>query len=69
MVRWLLYLSVYALFLEGFDFHAQTRHQETEFILANGEKLSGPNLPVALEGHAMVRINSTNTLIIGKLIF
>jgi len=53
----------------GFDFHDQTRHQETEFILANGEKLSGPNLPVALEGHAMVRINSTNTLIIGGLDF
>ena len=43
------------------------RHQGTEFVTSTGEKLDGPHLPEPLEGHAMVRINSTHTLITGRL--
>ena len=37
----------------------------TEYILESGESLPGPDLPLQLSGHAMLRINETFSMIIG----
>ena len=37
----------------------------TEFILASGISTPGPDLPIALEGHAMSKLNLSTSMIIG----
>ena len=40
-------------------------HNSSEYILANGTSIPGPDLPVQITLHKMVNINSTHTMIIG----
>ena len=37
----------------------------TEFIFSDGRNEEGPPMPIALYGHAMVKINSTTSLLVG----
>ena len=38
----------------------------TEFIYANGSVLAGPDLPYAIQRHAMVRLHDGSVMLLGK---
>ena len=40
-------------------------HNSSQYILANGKSIPGPELPLQIKSHKMVNINSTHTMIIG----
>ena len=52
-----------ALFITGGIYKGNLA--STEFIHANGSVTSGPNLPVAREGHCMVTLHDSKVIIIG----
>ena len=49
----------------GLDYDTNTPFSSTEHILKNGESVKGPELPLALVGHAVIAINSTFSMFTG----
>ena len=49
----------------GLDYDTNTPFSSTEYILKNGESVKGPELPLALVGHAVIAINSTFSMFTG----
>jgi hypothetical protein len=52
----------------GYNYDGGENLNSTEYVTVTGTML-GPDLPMAIEGHAMVAINSTCSMVIGGLSF
>ena len=53
------------VWITGGENEKHQRIKTTEFILASGISTPGPDLPIALEGHAMSKLNLSTSMIIG----
>ena len=53
-----------ALWVTGGSYHNDGAFASTEYVTMT-KTMPGPNLPMALEGHAMVAINGTCSMVIG----
>ena len=53
-----------SLFISG-GYDGSNKLASTEFVHADGTVTSGPNLPVAREGHCMVTLHDSKVIIIG----
>ena len=49
----------------GVNLYPYMFFSSTEYILRNGESVKGPELPLALVGHAVIAINSTFSMFTG----